>query len=106
VGAFYKRNHRLPRSNAEAGLPEADKIVSTYVTRLEVKDGAIHLQLGHRINKFASGKIVSVRPALAPSPMVPLSWACGNAVMPEALKVSGQNATNLESPYLPIDCRT
>jgi type IV pilus assembly protein PilA len=107
VAEYYKRTKRLPRNNAEAGLPEAEKIVGSYVTRLELKDGAIHVQLGNRINRFASGKVVSFRPGVVTgAPVVPISWACGNAVLPEALKVSGENATSLPGPYLPVDCRS
>jgi type IV pilus assembly protein PilA len=106
VAEQYKRTRRLPRTNAEAGLPEPDKIIGSYVTRLELKDGAINVHLGNRINRFASGKVVSVRPALAPAPSVPISWACGNAVMPEGLTVSGANVTTLPATYLPVDCRS
>ena len=91
----------------EAGLPDAKAIVGSYVTALEVKDGAIHVQLGNRINRFAAGKVVSFRPGLvANAPIVPLSWACGNAALPEALKVSGTNETSLQATYLPVDCRS
>jgi len=106
IAEQYKRTRRIPRSNAEAGLPEPDKIIGSYVTRLEVKDGAINVTLGNRINKFASGKVVSVRATAAPAPAVPLSWACGNAAMPEALTVAGANATTLPPNYLPVDCRS
>ena len=107
VGEYYKRTKRLPRNNTEAGLPDAEKIVGSYVTRLDLKDGAINVQLGNRINKFASGKTISVRPGIvASAPAVPISWACGNATLPEALKVAGENATTLGPTYLPIDCRS
>jgi type IV pilus assembly protein PilA len=106
IAEHYKRTRRLPRTNAEAGLPEPDKIIGSFVTRLELKDGAINVTLGNRVNKFAAGKVVSVRPASAGAPAVPLSWACGNAVMPEGLTVTGANATTLSAIYLPVDCRS
>jgi len=107
IAEHYKRTRRIPRTNAEAGLPAPEKIVGSYVTRLELKDGAINVQLGNRVNKFASGKIVSVRPAIVEgAAMVPISWACGNAVMPQALKVLGDNQTTLAPTYLPVDCRS
>src|SRR5213592_2209042 len=61
IAEQYKRTRRIARTNAEAGLPDPDKIIGSFVTRLEVKDGAINVTLGNRINKFASGKVVSVR---------------------------------------------
>jgi type IV pilus assembly protein PilA len=106
IAEQYKRTRRIARTNAEAGLPESDKIIGSYVTGLEVKDGAINVTLGNRINKFASGKVVSVRAAAPPAPAVPLSWACGNAAMPAGLTVSGANATTLPPTYLPVDCRS
>ena len=106
IAQQYKRTRRIARTNAEAGLPEPDKIIGSFVTRLEVKDGAINVTLGNRINKFASGKVVSVRAAAAPAAAVPLSLACGNAEMPQGLTVSGANATTLPPNYLPVDCRS
>ena len=107
IAEDYKRHQRFPKSNAEAGLPDAEKIVGAYVTRLDVRDGAIHVTLGHRINKNAEGKVVSFRPgAVAGAPVVPLSWACGNATLPEALKMAGKNETTLTPMFLPVDCRS
>ena len=107
IAEYYKRHQRFPRDNAEAGLPGAEKIVGSYITRLDVRDGAIHVTLGHRINKNAEGKVVSFRPgAVAGAPVVPLSWACGNASLPEALKVAGRNETTLAPMFLPVDCRS
>ena len=106
IAEQYKRTRRIPRTNAEAGLPEPEKIIGSFVTRLELKDGAINVTLGNRVNRFAAGKVVSVRPAAAGAPAVPLSWACGNAAMPEGLTVAGTNATTLPATYLPVDCRS
>jgi type IV pilus assembly protein PilA len=107
VAEYYRRHQRFPKSNAEAGLPEAEKIVGSYVARLDVRDGAIHVTLGHRVNRNAEGKVVSFRPgAVAGAQVVPLSWACGNATLPEALKVAGKNETSLQPTFLPVDCRS
>lgn len=107
VNAYYRVNKRMPKSNAEAGLPPPDKIVGNYVTALEVADGAIHVKLGHRVNKNAAGKVLSLRPAaVVAHPQVPLAWNCGAADPPAAMKAFGANQTDLPSQYLPVDCRS
>ena len=45
VQEFYTKKHRMPRDNAEAGLPPPDTIIGTYVTRVEIADGAINVRL-------------------------------------------------------------
>ena len=107
IAAYYRANKRLPRNNAEAGLPPPDKIIGNYVTAMEVAEGAIHVTFGNRVNRNAAGKVLSVRPSVvAAYPQVPISWNCGAAVPPSALKAFGENRTSLEAPYLPLDCRS
>jgi len=107
IAAFYRANKRMPKNNAEAGLPPADRIIGNYVTGLEVVEGAIHVTLGNRVNRNASGKVLSVRPAVvAAYPQVPIAWNCGVAAPPGAMKVFGENRTSLSAPYLPVDCRS
>jgi type IV pilus assembly protein PilA len=107
VIAYFRANKRMPRDNAETGLPPADKIIGNYVTSLEVTDGAIHVKLGNRVNRNASGKVLSVRPsAVTAYPQVPISWNCGVAEPPAGMKTFGENRTSLSSPYLPVDCRS
>ena len=107
IAAYYRANKRLPRTNAEAGLPPPDKIIGNYVTAMEVAEGAIHVTFGNRVNRNATGKVLSIRPSVvAAYPQVPISWNCGAAVPPGALKAFGENRTSLEAPYLPVDCRS
>jgi type IV pilus assembly protein PilA len=107
VAAYFRANKRMPRNNGEAGLPPADKIIGNYVTSLEVADGAIQVTLGNRINRNANGKVLTLRPAVVIDyPQVPISWNCGVAEAPVAMKHFGENRTNLSPPYLPVDCRS
>lgn len=106
VAEYHRRFQRMPRNNAEAGLPEPERIIGSFVTRLEVREGAVHVTMGHRANRNAHGKIVSFRPgAVVGAPIVPLSWACGKATLPAALKTYGSDDTSLPATFLPIDCR-
>jgi type IV pilus assembly protein PilA len=107
IAAYYRANKRMPKNNAEAGLPPADKIIGNYVTGLEVADGAIHVTLGNRINRNAAGKVFSIRPAVvAAYPQIPIAWNCGVATPPANMKAFGENRTSLAAPYLPVDCRS
>lgn len=106
VAEFYARHKRLPRDNAEAGLPPADRIVGNYVVDLAVKEGAIEVTLGNRVNAHAEGKKLTLRPAVVEGyPAVPIAWVCGNAGVPAKMKAAGANNTTLPGPHLPIDCR-
>ncbi len=103
---YYKQRGTLPGDNAAVGLPEPKVIVGNYVTALEIKNGAIHMTLGNRINKHALNKIISVRPALvAASTKVPIAWVRGYASAPAGMVVKGENRTDLLPRHLPIECR-
>lgn len=106
IQAYYARNRRMPKDNAAAGLPPADKIIGNYVTDLAVSDGAIVITYGNRSNRNLAGKKVTLRPAVVEGyPAVPIAWVCGAAGAPDKMRVLGQNDTNLPGPHLPIDCR-
>ena len=106
ITAFYRAQKRMPKNNAEAGLPPADKIIGNHVAAIEVADGAVHIKFGNRANKNAVGKIVTLRPAaIASYPQVPLAWNCGTAEPPAGMKALGANRTTLPGMYLPVDCR-
>lgn len=107
VSQFYRANKRMPKNNAEAGLPPADKIMGNHVTSLEVVDGAIHIKFGNRVNKYAADKVLSLRPAVVASyAQVPIAWNCGAAEAPTGMKMFGTNQTTLPLQYLPVDCRS
>jgi len=106
IGAYYSRNKRMPKNNAAAGLPDAAKIVGNYVSEIVVQDGVISITFGNRSNRNLSGKKIALRPAIVDgAPMVPIAWVCGNASVPDKMKVIGENGTTLPGPHLPIDCR-
>jgi type IV pilus assembly protein PilA len=106
VQAYYAKHRRMPRDNAAAGLPPADRIVGNYVTELAVNEGAIVLSFGNRSNRNIAGKKLSLRPALVEGyPAVPLAWVCGAAGAPDKMRLVGENLTSLPAALLPIDCR-
>ena len=96
----------LLADNKEAGLPTSDKIVSNFVSSVEVQNGAIHMTFGNKAHPQIKGKILSFRPAvIEESQIVPVTWVCGNAKPPEKITVKGENKTNVTDEYLPYLCK-
>jgi len=106
LAAAWAVAQTLPRDNAGAGLPAADKIVSNFISALAVQDGAIHITFGNSANSLIRGKILSLRPAVVEdAPVVPVAWVCGNAAVPGKMTIRGENKTNIPAAYLPLNCR-
>jgi type IV pilus assembly protein PilA len=102
---YYAKYGKLPKDNASVGLPRAQKIVGNYVSAIGIEDGAINITLGNRVNKHASGKVVTLRPAIVPdAKIVPIAWVCGYASVPRGMVVAGKNVTTLPEYHLPLDC--
>jgi len=103
---YYRERGVLPKDNAQAGLPEPGKIIGNFVTRVEIKDGAIDITLGNKINRHVLGKVVTLRPAIVKdAPVVPIAWVHGYASVPEGMTEVGKNNTNVLPRHLPIYCR-
>ena len=106
IAAAWAVAQSVPRDNAGAGLPAADKIVSNYVSAVLVQDGAIHITFGNRANGLTNGKTLTIRPAVVEdAPVVPVAWVCGMADGPNKMTVKGENRTNIPASYLPFNCR-
>jgi type IV pilus assembly protein PilA len=106
IALLWKTTGKLPADNTEVNLPSADKMVSNFVTNLNVEDGAIHMVLGNKVNGKLQGKILSIRPAVVEgAQVVPVAWICGNAKTPDKMTVKGSNKTNIADEYLPFGCR-
>jgi type IV pilus assembly protein PilA len=106
VAAAWAATQAFPIDNAAAGLPVADKIVGNLVSAVTVQDGAIHITFGNRAHGTIKGGVLTVRPAVvADEPVVPVSWVCGFAPVPEKMTVHGENRTTLPPRYLPARCR-
>lgn len=106
IAAIWAATQELPPDNAAAGLPVAEKIVNNYVSAVTVADGVIHVTFGNRASKAIAGKVLSLRPAVVEdAPVVPITWVCGNAEAPEKMTVMGENQTDIDPIYLPLECR-
>ena len=102
---YYAKYGKLPKNNASAGLPAAQKIVGNFVSAIAITDGVINITLGNRANKHAVGKVLTLRPAIvADAQIVPIAWVCGYASVPNGMAVAGKNSTSLPEYHLPLDC--
>jgi type IV pilus assembly protein PilA len=103
---YYRAKGSLPKNNAQAGLPSADKFVGNFVKSIQVNDGAIDIMFGNRVNKNAESKLLSIRPAVVSgAQVVPISWVCGYASVPKGMTVKGKNGSTILPRQLPVDCR-
>ena len=106
VSAGWATTKTFPADNAAAGLPEADRIVSNWISAVSIKDGAVNLTFGNRANGSLKGKTLTLRPAVVEDlPIVPVSWVCGQAAAPNRMTLKGENRTNIPAAHLPLRCR-
>ena len=106
VANYYNQYQKMPANNLEAGLPEPELLIGNYVTSVTIKDGAIHILLGNKINQNLQGRTISLQPfTVAGSPKSPIAWGCGYAKPPNGMSVTSINNTDVDRYYLPIQCR-
>lgn len=119
VHEFHDRWGVMPRSNVEAGLPDARRLQGRYVDAIEVQpDGVLHIALNARVigparsdGNEAAGAVayhLFMRPARwGASATGPLAWVCQNGPVPEGAQVPSLPATAplLDRRYLPPSCR-
>ncbi len=106
IAAGWKESKTLAASNTEIGLPAPQKVVSNFVSSLEVQNGVIHMTFGNKAHPKLMGKVLSFRPGvIEESQIVPIAWVCGNAAAPAQMVVKGDNGTSVPEEFLPQLCR-
>lgn len=106
VAASWASQRSFPASNAAAGLPSADRIVSNFVSSIAVENGALHIAFGNRASGLLKGKTLTLRPAVVEdAPIVPVAWVCGLASVPGKMTARGENRTDIPLKHLPVQCR-
>lgn len=104
--ALYVATGAFPEDNKAAGMPEPEKIIGHFLQRVDVENGAMHLQFGRKFPESLAGKRLSIRPLIVEgSPGSPVSWVCGYDAVPQGMKANADNRTNLELTHLPLRCR-
>jgi type IV pilus assembly protein PilA len=104
---FYKDRGRFPSTNVEAGVPAAEHLIGNYVEKVEVVDGAMHVEFGNYVNSNLEGQTLTIRPIfVSESPTSPISWSCGYRNPPEGMEAVGEDRTTLQNKHLPSSCRS
>lgn len=104
---FYKDRGRFPSTNDEAGVPAAEHLIGNYVEKVEVVDGAMHVEFGNYVNSNLEGQTLTIRPIfVSESPTSPISWSCGYRNPPEGMEAVGEDRTTLQNKHLPSSCRS
>lgn len=90
IQEYYEHTGRLPKDNAEAGLPAPGHLRGKTVESITVRNGAFDI----RNNKNSTYQIVSVRPAFAKGDRTaPLLWVWGIDPVPVSYEPVGENLT-------------
>ena len=106
IATTWSLSQLMLANNAEADLPSADKVVSNFISALEIDNGAIHMTFGNKAHPKIKDKVLTLRPAvIEESKVVPVAWVCGNAKAPEKMTIKGENRTNIPPEFLPHLCR-
>ena len=104
---YYKDRGRFPSDNSEAGVPAPNHLIGNYVKKVEVVDGAMHVELGNYVNSQLLGETLTIRPIfVSESPTSPISWVCGYREPPEGMESVGEDRTSLQNKHLPASCRS
>ncbi len=106
IQEYRKERGRLPLNNAAAGVPDPDKLIGNYVTRVEVAQGAINAACRLRLrSRQREGQIVGL---LRDRSVIRTATAgcCRKPEVPKGMEPVGENRTNLDRRYLPTSCRS
>ena len=107
IAEYYVTYQKFPSNNQAAGVPKPEHLIGNFVTSIQIKEGAIQITLGNRINAHVNGKVLSLRPAIVTAnPNSPISWLCGYAQAVNGMTAIGENNTTVPSLYLSPTCRT
>ena len=105
IKEYYKARGTFPASNQSLGAPEPRFLIGNYVKGATIEGGAVHLELGNKINALLAGKILTLRPAVVDgSPTSPFAWLCGYSKPVDGMSAVGENETNVPSQFLPPAC--
>jgi uncharacterized membrane protein YhaH (DUF805 family) len=106
----YGRTNSVPADRLEAGMSaDARDGAGQYVESIEVAYGTILVSYGREANSMIAGRVLALQPYVVGDKNV--VWRCGHgpapggAVAMDASALSAEEATDLESRYLPSACR-
>lgn len=105
ITEYYVEHLDFPKTNADAGVPAADKLITSKIAGVEIVDGAFHILVGNKAPKPLQGKTLTFRPVVVDgSPTSPISWLCGYAKPVAGMTAIGVNKTDVDTTFLPGEC--
>ncbi len=108
IAEFYAHRGQLPTTNAAAGIAAPENLIGRFVQRVEIVDGAIHVQVQSDERESSGPWIVSIRPVMVPDVAEggTLSWVCGFTEPAANMLAFGENRTTEGvRRHLPTGCR-
>ncbi|ABD80340.1 pilin [Saccharophagus degradans] len=106
VKEYHRYHNVFPATNAQAGIPAANKLLSNFVTGVELEGGAFHVTFGFKAGASLDGKVLTLRPAVVMgSPQSPYTWVCGYDEPVMGMVAVGENKTDIDKSLLPSSCR-
>ncbi|TLU67284.1 pilin [Thalassotalea litorea] len=106
ITEYYAHNLAFPKDNQEAGLPQADKLMTNKIESVTVENGAFHIKIGNAAPQVLRGQYLTFRPVVVDgSPTSPISWLCGYDQAYKGLTAIGENKTDVSQEFLSGDCR-
>jgi type IV pilus assembly protein PilA len=105
------KNYRdgvFPADNVAAGLPPPERLNGNYVASVTVKDGAVTMTFGNKVNGKIAGKKLTSRPWYDADPKFytsPVGVVCNTRAPPANKTVVGKNETSIDADVLPPECR-
>ena len=105
VAETYVYDGQAPVNRDEAGLTaNGTDTQGKYVSSVDIDNGVVEVTFGNDAHSTIAGGILSLIPHLSDDDTV--SWQCGNATPPVNNPMgSGTNTTDIDSAYLPQECR-
>jgi len=94
ISDYYGTHGRLPPNNEAVGAVRPEKIMSNYISSVEVVNGQLYVTFGNICDASISGEVLTFRPQIHNTVLGTLSWHCG-----------GDKETTVPTKYLPAVCK-
>ncbi len=94
ISDYYGTHGRLPPNNEAVGAARPEKIMSNYISSVEVVNGQLYVTFGNICDASISGEVLTFRPQIHNTVLGTLSWHCG-----------GDKETTVPTKYLPSVCK-
>ena len=101
----------MPSHRARAGQGSIENSLLAALPRKEYRlllSGLepVTLTFGNNASRALQDRHLTLRPAIVTGETrVPIAWICSKAAVPNGMQVMGMDRTDIQSNYLPVECR-